>query len=143
MIVMISALLAQTAAYSQLVHDGGVCVGISWVQIAPNAQVTREPGPDFNVYRFNGPAGENDHWWAVYSGRYANADADGPILIQRDGVTIRRAVKDGKFEGYIGERDGRQNHFFGSIFSDTSSDLELFARVDFGPTGQALCEKSN
>jgi len=142
MIALLSVLLAQSTVPSRLVHDGGVCAGLSWIRLVPSEQAVEELGPDFSVYRFNGPAGEDDHWWGVYSGRYAQAKAAGPKLIERDGVTIRRAVENGKFNGYLAERDGRQNHFFGSVFNDSPTDLNFFARIDFGTTGQALCVKA-
>jgi hypothetical protein len=141
MIGLMLVSLAQSTVASQLVHDGGVCAGLSWVRLAPSEHAAVESGPDFNVYRFNGPAGEDDHWWGLYSGRYANAKAEGRNLLEHDGVTVKRAVKDGKFSGYLAEKEGRQNHFFGSIFSDSSADLSFFARIDFGTTGQTLCAK--
>ena len=141
MLALMLAALMQSAATPEIVHDGGVCVGLSWVHLASREQVVVEPGPDFDIYRFHGPDGEDDSWWAVYSGRYANAKAQGPTLVERDGVVVRRAVKDAQFTGYLAEKEGLQNHFFGSIFKDQTSDLALFSRVEFGPAGQSLCAK--
>lgn len=133
------ALLAQSAAGTSLVQDGGVCVGLSWVKLASREQTSVDYGPDFSVYRFHGPNGEDDHWWGVYWGRHASVRPDGPILLRRDGVTIRRAFDDGKFQGYLAEKDGLQNHFFGSMFDGSATDMEFFERVDFGRIVQSLC----
>lgn len=123
------------------VHDGGVCAGMSWVRLAPGEKAFEERGPDFSVYRFEGPGGSDDHWWGVYSGNFAQVRGNGPALLTRDGVTVRRATEDGKFRGYLASRGSWQNHFFGSVFSGSSKDRSFFDRIDFGAAGKALCAK--
>ena len=123
------------------VHDGGVCAALSWVRLAPAEKASVEDGPDFRVFRFEGPAGPTDHWWGVYAGNFAQVRGNGPLLLERDGVTIHRALEDGKFRGYLAEKGGWQNHFFGSVFDGTDNDKAFFDRIDFSPAGQALCAK--
>jgi hypothetical protein len=123
------------------IYDGGVCAGLSWVELAPGEKAFIEQGPDFNVFKFEGSSGSDDHWWGVYSGNFAQVRGNGPRLLKRDGVTVRRAVEDGKVRGYLAERDGWQNHFFGSVFEGSPKDKSFFDRIDFGPKGQALCAK--
>jgi len=122
-------------------HDGGVCAGLSWVKLAPDEKVYVEQGPDFVVLRFEGKGGPRDHWWGVYSGNSAQVRGNGPLLLKRDGVAVHRALEDGKFRGYLAEKGGWQNHFFGSVFDGTDADKRFFDRVDFSPTGRALCAK--
>lgn len=122
-------------------HDGGVCAGLSWVKLAPDEKAYIEDGPDFFVLYFEGKGGPEDHAWGVYSGNFAQVHGNGPLLIKRDGVTVRRALEDGKFRGYLAEKGGWQNHFFGSVFDGTDADKHFFDRVDFSPAGQALCAK--
>ena len=123
------------------VRDGGVCVGLSWVRLAPGERAFVERGPDFNVYRFQRTGGSTDHWWGVYAGNFAQVRGNGPLLLRRDGVTVHRAVADGKFRGYLAEKRGWQNHFFGSVFDGTKKDRSFFDRVDFGAQKQTLCAK--
>ena len=73
--------------------------------------------------------------------RLAAIGRNGPLLLKRDGVVVHRAVEDGKFRGYLAEKGGWQNHFFGSVFNGTAADKAFFERIDFGKTGQALCAK--
>lgn len=124
------------------VHDGGVCAGLSWIKLLPGERALIEVGPDFYILRFEGPGGHDDHGWGVYSGEFAQVDGSGPLLIQRDGVAVRRATEEeGDFGGYVAAKRGRENHFFGSVFNGTRVDRRFFDRVDFGPSGQALCAK--
>lgn len=122
-------------------HDGGVCAGLAWVELAPNERAFIERGPDFAVFRFEGPGGSTDHWWGVYGGNAAQVRGNGPQLLRRDGVSVRHATEDGKFRGYLAKKSGSQNHFFGSIFDGSTKDKGFFNRIDFGPKGQALCAK--
>ena len=124
------------------VHDGGICAGLSWVYLAPGEKGTIVHGPDFDVLRFHGPGGLTDHWWGVYAGGWAQVRGNGPLLLRRDGVTVHRAIKDGKFSGYLAEKGVWQNHFFGSVFDGSKKDKAFFDRVEFGPKGQALCAKA-
>ena len=141
--LLVSALLLATAAdEAPLVHDGGVCAGLSWVTLRPSEKASIERGPDFNIIRFEGPAGPDDHWWGVYSGNYAQVHGNGPLLLERDGVVVHRAIEDGKFRGYLAEKAGRQNHFFGSVFAGTDADKAFFDRVLFGEKSQFLCAKA-
>jgi len=139
--VLLALALAAGAGPQLPIHDGGVCVGLSWVTLAIGEKVTVEQGPDFNVYRFEGPKGPEDHWWGVYSGNFAQVEGNGPLLFKRDGVTVKRAIDDGKFRGYLAEKNGWQNHFFGSVFAGNASDESFFDRVDFGQKGQSLCKE--
>ena len=123
------------------IHDGGVCAGLSWVKLAPDEKAFIEDGPDFFVLRFEGKGGPDDHWWGVYSGNFAQVSGNGPLLMKRDGVTVHRAMKDGAFRGYVAEKGGWQNHFFGSVFDGTDADKRFFDRIDFSPAGRALCAK--
>lgn len=101
-----------------------------------------ERGPDFNVLRFNGAGGPDDHAWGVYAGNFAQVRGNGPVLFEADGVVVRRALEGGKFQGYLAQKGNWQNHFFGSVFKGTGADKGFFSRIDFGPRGQALCAKS-
>jgi hypothetical protein len=141
LLFFLAAVVADDAPEAVPVHDGGVCAGLSWVRLAPGERAFIERGPDFNVFSFEGPGGSTDHWWGVYSGNAAQVRGNGPVLLQRDGVTVRRASEDGKFRGYIAERKGWQNHFFGSTFKGTPGDKSFFDRIDFSTKGQALCAK--
>jgi hypothetical protein len=123
------------------VHDGGMCAGLSWTRLAAGEKVSAEQGPDFTVYRFEPSEGSTDGWWGLYSGNFAQVRGNGPLLLKRDGVAVNRAVADGKFRGYLAERKGRQNHFFGSVFDGTARDKQFFDRVDFSARGQALRAK--
>lgn len=123
------------------VHDGGICAGLSWIRLTPGEVVSVERGPDFRVLRFHGPSGETDNWWGVYSGNYAPVRGNGPVLLRRNRVAVRRATEDGEFRGYIAAKGNRQNHFFGSVFDDNDKDRAFFDRVDLGSEGQALCAK--
>jgi hypothetical protein len=142
---MLSLFLLLAAVDSQVgavpTHDGGMCAGLSWIRLAEGETVTAEPGPDFTVYRFEGLKGPDHSWWGVYSGNYAQVRGNGPLLLKRDGVAVHRAVTDGQFRGYLAEKNGRQNHFFGSVFSGTDKDKAFFVRVDFSARGQTLCAK--
>jgi hypothetical protein len=134
-------LAAQNPVDEPPVHDGGVCAGISWIALAPGEKVSRERGPDFDVLRFNGAGGANDHWWGVYSGWAAQVRGNGATLLTRHGVTVRRSEENGQLRGYLAQKGNAQNHFFGSAFAGSSVDKAFFDRVDFGPKGQALCAK--
>ena len=123
-------------------HDGGVCAGLSWVKLAPGEKAYVEHGPDFVVLRFEGRGGPGDHGWGVYSGNFAQVRGNGPLLIERAGVSVHRAQKDGEFRGYVAEKDGWQNHFFGSVFDGTDADRRFFDRIDFGQAGRKLCARS-
>lgn len=111
------------------------------MKLAPGEKAFVEDGPDFIVLRFEGPGGPQDHWWGVYSGNFAQAKGDGPLLFERDGVVVHRATENGKFSGYLAEKKGWQNHFFGSVFNGSAADEAFFDRIDFGPRGQALCAR--
>ena len=124
-----------------LSHDGGVCAGLAWVMLEPGEKAFVKHGRDFHVYRFEGAKGPTDHWWGIYSGGFAQVRGNGPLLLQRDGVTIHRAVEGGQFRGYLAEKGRGQNHFFGSVFRGTSDDKKFFDRIDFSTRGQALCAK--
>ena len=142
---MLPVMLLLAAAAAPLpevqTHDGGVCLGPSWVRLLPGEKAFIEDGPDFSVFRFEGPNGAEDHWWGVYVGGYAQVHGNGPLLINRDGWVVHRAIEDGKFRGYLAEKGRAQNHFFGSVFNGTSDDEAFFRRIDFGSVGQALCAK--
>jgi hypothetical protein len=117
-------------------HDGGVCIGFSWAALQPGETAHLEEGPDFRVFRFQGPG---EQWWGVYSGNFAQVEGNGELLISRDGVVIHRASKDGKFRGYLAQKGSWQNHFFGSVFHGDSGDKAFFDRIDTSAKGQALC----
>ena len=123
------------------VHDGGVCVGLSWVTLDPGETVTVEQRTDFTVYRFHGGKDAPDRAWGVYSGNYADVDSVGKVLLETQGIAVERVIEDGRFAGYLAQRGDDQNHFFGSVFTDDETDKRFFDRVDFGPKGQALCAK--
>ncbi len=93
------------------------------------------------VFRFEGRGGSTNHRWGVYGGNAAQVRSNGPLLMRRDGVTVHRATEDGKFRGYLAEKGGWQNHFFGSVFDGSTKDKAFFDRIDFGPKGQALCAR--
>ena len=140
MLATILGLIAAATAPSSLAHEGGVCVGLSWVKLSSSENVSIQNGPDFDVFRFQGTDKNGEYWWAVYRGRFASATA-ASTLLKKEGITVRRAVADGKFDGYLVEKDGEQNHFFGPIFKDTSTDAKFFDRIDFGSNARSLCEK--
>ena len=122
-------------------HDGGVCAGLSWVSLVPGESVSVERGPDFNVFRFTRSGGETDNWWGVYDGNAAQVRGNGPLLLRRDGVTVKRAVENGKFRGYLAKKGDWEEHFFGSVFNGSDKDKLFFDRIEFGRRGQALCAK--
>jgi hypothetical protein len=140
--LMLGAAALDDAAAQAPIHDGGTCAGLSWVTLAPGERAFVERGPDFNVLRFEGSAGPNDHWWGVYSGNFAQVNGNGPVLLEVDGVVIRRALENGQFRGYLAQKGNWQNHFFGSVFNGTDADKSFFARIDFSARGQALCAKA-
>ena len=140
--IMLATGTLDDAATRSRVHDGGICAGLSWVALAPGEKAVVKRGPDFDVLRFAGPAGPNDHWWGVYSGNAAQVAGNGPILLKTNGVIVRRALENGQFRGYLAQKGNWQNHFFGSVFNGTDADKGFFARIDFGARGQALCAKA-
>ena len=143
MILLALTVALQNPVTTPPLHDGGICGGMSWIRLAPHEKVSVEQGPDFNVLRFERPGGAGDHWWGVYIGRAAQVSGGKAILFSRDGVTVRRAEENGVFRGYVAERKGTQNHFFGSMLNGTPADRALFDRIDFGPRGQMLCAKGS
>ena len=141
MILLALTVALQNPVMTPTIHDGGICAGISWITLASNEKVSVEQGPDFEVLRFEGPGGSEDRWWGVYSGRAAQVSGGKAILLSRDGVIVRRAEENGVFRGYVAERNGTQNHFFGSVLNGTPADKAFFNRIDFSPKGQMLCAK--
>lgn len=118
--------------------DGGFCVGLGWMSVNDPAGYSLDRGPDFTVVRYDGKDGR---YWGAYSGMASQvSDSNGTVLLKRDGVTVRRAIVDGTFRGYLATRHGQQNHFFGSIFKNAATDRAFFDRIDFGPRGQTKCE---
>lgn len=136
--LLISAALLATPA-NAAAPAGSVCAGLARVALLPGEKVSVDHGPDFDVYRVSRPAGPKDQGWGVYSGGFAQVRGNGPVLLTRDGVVVRRAVEDGAFRGYLAVKGYSQDHFFGSVFSGSDADRAFFDRVDFGPKGQALC----
>jgi hypothetical protein len=134
-----AALLAASAQAAPT--TGGACVGLARVTLLPGETVAVDHGPDFDVYRVSGPAGSKGHDWGVYSGGFAQVKGNGPVLLSRNGVVVRRAIENGEFRGYLAAKGYGQDHFFGSVFKGTDADRTFFDRVDFGPKGQALCRK--
>ena len=123
------------------VPESGMCVGLGWLTAQPGEVVETVDGPDFKVYYFS-VNGDPDHGWGVYWGNFAQVEGNGPTLLKRDGVIVRRAIEDDKFGGYLAERDGEQNHFFGSVFDGSKKDEAFFDRVDFGAVAQNRCRES-
>lgn len=122
-------------------NDGGFCVGLGWMTPSDREHLTVDIGPDFRVFRYNGPKGV---YWGAYSGFASQvSNSTGAALLVRDGVTIRAAIVDGQFRGYLATRGGAQNHFFGSVFHNDASDRAFFDRIDFGPVGQSKCKKQS
>ena len=132
------AVLQPTGGAVQL-YENGFCAGISWITLREGETVAREDGPDFAVWRVNGPG---DAWWGVYAGNAAQVSGlDAHPFTARDGVTITARSDSNGFQGYLAQnRQGWQNHFFGSVFHNGRDDLAFFQRVDFSPAGQAKCE---
>jgi hypothetical protein len=118
--------------------DNGFCAGLSWVTLAPGESVTRDVGPDFEVYRGRGP-GERS--WGIYSGFAGQSHPDRDhVLVRREGVAVYRGTsRDGAFNGYIAGDHRAQNHFFGNVFTDRPADAAFFARVEFGDEAKARC----
>jgi hypothetical protein len=123
------------------IHDGGLCAGLSWIKLTPSDKASVEYGPDFNVYRVQASSGPSTAWWGVYSGGFAQVRGNGPLLLSRDGVTVRLAREDGRFRGYLAEKSGEQNHFFGPVFRGTAADKAFFDRVDFSANARARCAR--
>lgn len=119
----------------------GFCAGISWVNLLPGETMHEQSGPDFAVYKGEGPNGTQ---WGVYWGSWASSSPQSDhVLIHKSNVEVVRAVKEnGQFDGYIVEESGEQNHFFGNVFAGTASDAKFFDRVQLGSVAQAMCEKS-
>jgi hypothetical protein len=149
LLALLLALFAFAAAPSVAVADptgqpvemfeNGFCAGISWITLRSGEAVTADEGPDFRVFRVTGPEG---HSWGVYSGNAAQVSyAARRQVARRSGVTLSAVTEDGAFRGYLAaNRQGWQNHFFGSVFDGSARDLAFFDRVDFSPAGQAKCE---
>lgn len=119
--------------------EHGFCAGISWVTLRSGETVTVDFGPDFRVFRVAGAA---DQSWGVYSGNAAQVSyAARRRVARRNGVTLNAVTEDGAFRGYLAiDRQGWQNHFFGSVFNGSARDLAFFDRVDFSAAGQAKCD---
>ena len=132
------ALMAETVPAD--IHDGGICIGLGWATLQPGEKVEVEHGPDFYVYYFS--SSDDASAWGVYLGSAAQVTGNGPTLLKRDGLKIKRADKDGEFRGYLVQQRYSQNHFFGSALKGTKADRAFFDRVDFGETGKALCRKA-
>jgi hypothetical protein len=133
--LLVAAEAAPTAPPAQ-----GFCSYLAWITLNPGERLTIERGPDFLVYRVNGPG---DTWRGVYSGNFAQVSGNGRLLTTRYGVTVKADQTNGKFDGYLAsDRKGSQNHFFGSVFKGDDSDFDFFRRVDFGPVGQEKCQRS-
>jgi hypothetical protein len=122
------------------IKEGGFCAGISWISVDQPVGYSIERGPDFVVFRYDGP---NSVWWGAYSGRYAQVSgSSGATLFKSNGVTVRSAIVEGKFRGYLAlGKDGRQNHFFGSIFKNDKTDMGFFSRVEFGKSAEEKCKR--
>ena len=120
--------------------EGGFCTGISWITATETAGWSQDIGPDFSVYRYDGP---DKTWFGIYGGNASQVSGStGETLFVRDGVTVRSAIVDGQFRGYLAtDKRGWQNHFFGSVFTNTPQDRAFFDRVDFGPAGLEKCRK--
>ena len=120
--------------------SGGFCTGLAWVTVTDGTGLSVDRGPDFRVFRYDRSTTE---WWGIYSGQFAQvSDGRMTLLFARDGVRVSRVTVDGRFRGYLAvNRDGFQNHFFGSPFKGDSSDEAFFDAVDFGSTGQAKCHE--
>lgn len=129
---------APEAARPVRLVDNGFCAGISWITLAAGETVSADEGPDFIVFRVAGPG---QAWWGVYAGNAASVSGqDGLTLAERDGVRIRRAHSEQGVAGYLAEnRQGWQNHFFGSVFNQTEADIAFFDRVDFSPAARERC----
>lgn len=123
------------------IHDGGLCIGLGWLTLAPGEQATVSEGPDFAVFYFSKP-GEPLYGWGVYGGSAPQVSGNGPVLFERDGITVTRSGFTGVFRGYVAKGSPNSvNHFFGSVFDDKPEDKAVFDRIDFGENGKALCRK--
>jgi hypothetical protein len=122
------------------IKEGGFCTGLAWVAATEASGWSQDIGPDFSVYRYNGPDGK---WLGIYGGNASQvSNSSGKRLFARDGVTVRSTIVDGKFRGYLAtNKAGWQNHFFGSVFNNTPQDRAFFDRVDFGPVGREKCRR--
>ena len=122
------------------IKEGGFCAGLGWIAVDGGAGYSVDQGPDFSVYRY---AGKDGREWGVYSGMASQVSGStGKVLFSRDGVTVRSAMVGGQFRGYLAtDGSGGQNHFFGTVFTNTPADKAFFDRVDFGPSGKAKCER--
>jgi hypothetical protein len=122
--------------------DNGFCAGLAWVTLLPGETLKRDLGPDFSVYRVNGPG---DREWGAYSGFAGQSSPDRRHrLITKDGVSVFRGTgDDGAFNGYFVGNDREQNHFFANFFKDDGTDAQFFDRVELGSKARAKCEKYN
>lgn len=122
------------------IEEGGFCTGLAWVQTDQPAVMTVDRGPDFRVFRFDKSSSE---WWGIYAGNASQVGSgEKKVFFRRDGVQVESVTVDGTFRGYLAtDKEGFQNHFFGSPFRNDRSDLAFFAAVDFGAAGKSLCSK--
>lgn len=137
-IVLMLTSLPQEARPLPLVN-GGFCVGLGWMTPSDRRHLTVDIGPDFYVYRYDGPNGL--HWGAYFGFASEVSGSKGATLLVRDGVTIRAAIVEGAFQGYLATRGPEQNHFFGSVFHNDARDRAFFDQIDFGRVGQSKCKK--
>lgn len=144
LLAVVLAFVTQQAAAEEVpadVHDGGVCIGLGWLTLAPGEQAVVSEGPDYAVFYFS-KADDPSYDWGVYDGSAPQVSATGPTLLERDGIAVVKSAAGGKFRGYIAKGSSySMNHFFGSVFDGTEKDKAVFDRVDFGETGKALCRK--
>lgn len=102
--------------------------------------MTVDHGPDFRVFRFDKSQSE---WWGIYAGNYSQvSNGIRKPFFERDDVRVEAVTVDDRFRGYLAtDKNGVQNHFFGSPFQNDPSDLAFFESVDFSAAGKALCLK--
>jgi hypothetical protein len=125
---------------AKLTH-GGLCVGLAWVRLLPGEVAKVDYGPDFDVYRVHGPRKAE---WGAYSGFAGQSAPDlHHVLLSKDGVTVFRGTGNGAFNGYFIGDNSEQNHFFGTIFKDSSADAKFFSRVRFGASAKMECEATS
>ncbi len=104
------------------------CTGLARIELKPGDELAPEDGPDFRVYYVTLADGTN---FGVYDGNFAQVSGgEATLAFERGGLKLNRMKVDGVFRGYlVVDRQGEQNHFFGSVFKGDKSDAAFFDRV--------------
>lgn len=139
---MIDLLLAVAASVSTA-QEGPttVCTSLARIAVARGSRVDVSRTAEGVTYTVSA---QTDNFWWVRELPGMGSLVAGPVLLERDGVRVRRATQNGRFRGYLAsDRSGRLNHFHRPSpgFRGTTFDRHFFNRIDFSPAGRAACAR--